>query len=142
MIKIQNQYLKDVAEFLQNNITTKGKKNIHRMRIVKIIQDRYKEVVEEEVTLLKEYAKTDENGEVIRNKDGGLDIEDKKGFNEQHKALFDEYFVIDGINLEPALKTVEKLVNEHDKELVGKPAEMHFILSDAFEENKTEEEQE
>lgn len=141
MIKLQNRYLRDVADFLQNTITAKGKKNIHRMRIVKALHERYKEVGEEELTLLKEFAKTDEDGELVRDENGRLDIEDKKGFNEQHKALFDEYFVIDDKNLESALRTVEKLVNDYDKELQGKEAEMHYVLTEAFEENKEEEQE-
>lgn len=147
MIKLQNKYLKDVADFLLNTVSAKGKKNIHRMRIVKSLQERDKEVGEEEVTLLKEFAQLDENGELKRNDAGGFDIEDMKGFNEQHKALYDEYFVIDDKNLESSLTTVKKLVNDFDKELSGKNAEAHFILIEAFEnaeaeENKSEEEQE
>lgn len=142
MIKLQNKYLKNVADFLQNTVSAKGKKNIHRMRIVKALQERNKEVGEEEVTLLKEYAQLDDKGELKRNDAGGFDIEDTKGFNEQHKALYDEYFVIDDKNLESALKTVEKLVNDYDKELSGKQAEAHFILVEAFEENNTEEDAE
>lgn len=141
MIKLQNKYLKNVADFLQNTVSAKGKKNVHRMRIVKAIENKNKEVGEEEVTLLKEYAQLDDKGELKRNDAGGFDIEDTKGFNEQHKALYDEYFTIDDKNLESALKTVEKLVNDYDKELSGKSAEAHFILVEAFEENNTEEEQ-
>jgi len=142
MMKLQNKHLKDTADFLLNTISAKGKKNIHRMRIVKTLQERNKEVGEEEVTLLKEYAKLDDEGELKRNSQGGFDIEDTKGFNEAHKALFDEYYVIDDKNLESALKTVEKLVNDYDKELSGKQAEAHFILVEAFEENNTEEDTE
>ena len=142
MIKLQNRDLKNVADFLQNTVSAKGKKNVHRMRIVKALESKYKEVGEEELTLLKEFAQLDDNEELKRNEAGGLDIEDKKGFNEAHEALYDEYFVIDDKNLESALKTVEKLVNDYDKELSGKQAEAHFILIEAFEENNTEEDAE
>ncbi|MDO6451711.1 hypothetical protein [Oceanobacillus profundus] len=142
MIKLQNKDLKNAADFLQNTVSAKGKKNVHRMRIVKALENKYKEVGEEEVTLLKEFAQLDDEGELKRNDAGGFDIEDTKGFNEAHKALYDEYFVIDDKNLESALKTVEKLVNDYDKELSGKHAEAHFILIEAFEENNTEEDAE
>ena len=142
MIKLQNKDLKNVADFLQNTLTAKGKKNVHRMRIVKAIENKNKEVGEEEYTLLKEYVPIGDNGELKRNDTGGFAIEDTKGFSEQHKALYDEYFVIDDKNLESALKTVEKLVNDYDKELSGKQAEAHFILIEAFEENNTEEDAE
>ncbi|OEH52987.1 hypothetical protein AQ616_18265 [Oceanobacillus sp. E9] len=138
MVKLQNKYLKDAAEFLQNVISTKGKKNLHRMRVVKVLLCQYEKVAEEEITLLKEYAKTDDQGEFVKNEAGGFDMDDYKGFNEQHKELFEEYFTLDDKNLEPALKTVEKLVNDFDKELSGKNAEMHYLLVEAFESNEGE----
>ncbi|WP_017797559.1 hypothetical protein [Oceanobacillus kimchii] len=138
MIKIQHKHLKDAADFLQNTVSAKGKKNIHRMRVVKALNEKYEGVAEEEITLLKEYAKTDDQGEFVKNEAGGFDMDDYKGFNEQHKELFDEYYTLDDKNLEPALKTVEKLVNDFDKELSGKQAEMHYILAEAFETNEGE----
>lgn len=138
MIQLQHRYLKDVVDFLLNTISAKGKKNIHRMRIVKVLQEKNKEVGEEELALLKDYAQTDESGELIRNNAGGFDIKDTKGFNKQHEALYDEYFTIKGTNLNSALKTVEKLVNDYDKELSGNSAEAHFILVEAFENSDSE----
>ncbi|WP_419893297.1 hypothetical protein [Oceanobacillus kimchii] len=135
MIKIQNKNLKDVADFLQNTISVKGKDNLHRMRIVKALNEKYENVAEEEVTLLKEYAVTNGEGELIKNEADGFEIKDPKGFNEQHKELLEEYFILEDKNLESALKTVGKLVNDFDKELSGKDAEMHFILAEAFESN-------
>lgn len=140
MIKLQNKHLKIIGDFLQNTVTAKGKKNIHRMRIVKALDARNKEVAEEEFLLLKEYAKVDEDGNPIPNKKGGFDFQDTKGFSVAYKALFEEIFVIDDKNLETALNTVKKLVNDFDKELSGNDAEAHFILSEAFEENNSEEE--
>lgn len=141
MIKIQNKHLNNVSDFLLNTVSAKGKKNVHRMRIVKTLQEKHKEVSEEELTLLKEYAGEDEEGNIKRNQHGNFDIKDVKGFNEAHKELFDEYFVIDDKNLESALNTVEKLVNDFDKELSGKDAEAHFILIEAFEEQPEEEQE-
>ncbi|MBN6887030.1 hypothetical protein ACUXCC_002040 [Cytobacillus horneckiae] len=132
-LKIQYKYLHDVAVFLQDHVGAKGKKNIHRMRIVKALSDKYKEVSGEELTLLKEFAKTDENDELIRNEQGGFDMEDAKEFKKQQEALYEEYFVIKDENLQSALKTVEKLANDYDKELTGKEAEAHYILVEAFE---------
>ena len=143
MIKLQNKDLRNAADFLQNTVSVKGKKNVHRMRIVKALVEKDKEVREEEVSLLKDYAKLDDEREIIFLDNGQPIIKEKKEFNEAHKALFEEYFVLDDKNLESALKTVEKLVNDFDKELSGQQAEAHFILAEAFEianeENKEEE---
>ncbi|MFS0591988.1 hypothetical protein AB1L05_10335 [Cytobacillus horneckiae] len=60
-------------------------------------------------------------------------MEDAKEFKKQQEALYDEYFVIKDENLESALTTVKKLVNDYDMELTGKAAEAHFIIVEAFE---------
>lgn len=142
MIKLQHKHLKDIADFLLNTITAKGKKNVHRMRIVKVIDEKSKEVGEEEINLLKEFTHLDDDDNIKRKENGGFDFKDIKGFDKAHKELFDEQFIIDDKNLESALKTVEKLVNDFDKELSGKQAEAHFILIEAFEDNNTEEDAE
>lgn len=103
------------------------------MRVVNVLAEKSKIVGEEELALLKEYGKTDEKDELVLNEQGGIRMEDAKEFKKQQEALYDELFVVDDKNLESALKTVEKLVNEYDKELSGKSAEAHFILCEAFE---------
>ncbi len=133
MITLQNKDLNKVADFLKNTVSAKGKKNIHRMRIVKALTEKDKEVREDEVTLLKDYAKLDDDGEIIFLDNGQPILKEKKAFNEAHKALYEEEFVLSDKNLESALKTVEKLVNDFDKELSGQQAEAHFILVEAFE---------
>lgn len=132
-LTLKNKDLNKIADFLQNTVSVKGKKNVHRMRIVKALTEKDKEVREEEVSLLKDYAKLDDQGEIIFLDNGQPIIKGKKEFNEAHKALFEEYFVLDDKNIESALKTVEKLVNDFDKELSGQQAEAHFILAEAFE---------
>ncbi|MBN6890060.1 hypothetical protein ACUXCC_005567 [Cytobacillus horneckiae] len=132
-LKIKCKDLYNVADFLQNHVGAKGKKNIHRMRIVNTLSEKYKKVAEEEFSLLKDFAKTDDNGEPIRTEHGGFDMEDSKEFKKQQDALYDEYFIIKDENLQSALKSVEKLVNDYDKELTGNAAEAHFILVEAFE---------
>lgn len=141
-IKLQNKDLANVANFLKNTVSVKGKKNIHRMRVVKVITERDKEVKEDEVRLLKDYAKLDDDGEIVFLDNGQPIIKEKKEFNEAHKALFDEEFVLDDKNLETAFKTVEKLVNDFDKELTGQQAEAHFILAEAFENPEEEQKEE
>lgn len=142
MITLQNKDLKNVADFLQNTVSAKGKKNVHRMRVVKMLNEKDKEVREDEVTLLKDYAKLDREGEIVFLDNGQPIIKEKKEFNRAHKDLFEEEFVLSDKNLESALKTVEKLVNEFDKELSGQQAEAHFILAEAFENDVEEDNKE
>lgn len=134
MMKLQNKNLKNVVDFLLNNVGAKGKKNLHRMRIVKALQEQNKKYYEEEMVLLKEFAELDEQGNLVPGQGGGFKLKgDKKEFEKQQAELMDEYFVLDDVNLQSALKTVEKLANEFDKELAGVSAEAHFYLVEAFE---------
>ncbi|MCT1904126.1 hypothetical protein [Oceanobacillus sojae] len=140
-IKLKNKDLRNTADFLQNTVSVKGKKNVHRMRVVKAIAEKDKEVREDEVTLLKDYAKLDDDDEIVFLDNGQPIIKEKKEFNKAHKELFEEEFVLDDKNLESALKTVEKLINDFDKELSGQQAEAHFILAEAFENAEEEKEE-
>lgn len=140
MIKLQNKHLKDVSEFLLG-ISLKGKKSRHRMRIVNALDQQNKKVAEEEIALLKEYAKLDEEGELIRKSDGSFDISDVKEFKKQQEDLYNEHFVIDDANLEGALQTIEKVVLDYDQELSNKDAFIHDYICQQFEESKEEDDQ-
>lgn len=132
MIKLQNKDLKVIYSFLMG-IGIKGKKSTHRTRIAKVIEEQHKKYAEEELELIKDYCETDEKGEFARLPNGNLDISDPKKFKEEQKALADEYFTIDDRNLETALKTVEEIVIDYNKELEGDNALAHFYLVEAFE---------
>lgn len=140
-MKLKNRHLRKATEFLLNEVSAKGKKNIHRMRIVKALQEQHKKYAEEELELVREYAELDEQGDLIPLQSGGFKLKGnkkdfkklQKEFEKHQNELMDEYFVLDDINLQSSLKTVEKLVNEFDKELIGVSAEAHFYLVEAFE---------
>lgn len=132
MIKIQNKELKDVSEFLRK-LSLKGKKSVHRMRVVKVLDEQNKKLGEEEVELLKEYVETDEKGEFVT-ENGNLKFKGSaKEFKKQQEELYNEDFVINDKNLESALNTVKEVVTEYNKELSEKDAEAHFVLVEAFE---------
>lgn len=133
MLKIQNEYLNDVAIFIRDSLVAKGKRNIDRMRVVKALQARADEVAQEEYELLKEYAIL-EDGEPKMDKDGNFDLSDIKGFREQQKELFRDYYIIDDKNLEKPLEYIGKLLLNYDGEVAGISAEMHYLLVEAFDE--------
>ncbi|WP_062052330.1 hypothetical protein [Bacillus sp. JCM 19034] len=140
-MKLQYKDLKVAADFLKK-ISLKGKKSVHRMRIVKVLEEQNKKFAEEELELLKSYAELDEQGELVPTQGGGFKIKedkDKKEFRKQQEELYQEYFVVDDKNLETALKTVEEVVNDYNKELSDKDAEAHFLLVEAFENKEGDE---
>lgn len=146
-IKLQYGDIRIVTNFLLDSINAKKEKNIHRMRVVKALEEKQKQLSEELNALVKDFAKLDDDGEVLYLDDGHPIIKDKRGFNEAQNKLLEEEFVLDDTNLKSALNTVKKLVNDYSKELTGDDAIAHFTLVDAFEnaeaeENKSEEEQE
>ncbi|WP_062049224.1 hypothetical protein [Bacillus sp. JCM 19034] len=134
-MKLQYKDLKVAADFLKK-VSLKGKKSVHRMRIIKVLEEQNKKFAEEELELLKSYAELDEQGELVLSEGGGFKIKedkDKKEFRKQQEELYQEYFVVDEKNLETAVKTVEEVVNDYNKELSDKDAEAHFLLVEAFE---------
>lgn len=139
-LKIKNENLKSVADFLLNEVPASGKKNINRMRVYNALNEKNEKIGEEEVHLLKEYAKTDDEGGFIRKDNGNIDFNDIEGFKEQQSALLEEYFIIDDVNMQSALKSTQKLVDNHDKKLQGESAQAHFILVTAFEDTEDKEE--
>lgn len=131
-IRIKNRYLKDSIDFLYNMVL-KGKQSRHRTRFVNLLNEKFKQVGEEEIELLKEYAETDGDGNLKNNGNGGFDIKDIKGFTVQQKELFDEDFVIEGGNHHGMLKTVKEILFDYDEEVSGKAAEAFDHLCEAFE---------
>lgn len=132
-LTIQNKNLSDVAEFLLNEVSASGKKNIDRMRVFNAIDEKNQEIAKEEQEMLKEYAEVDEEGGFIRDDNDRIKFKDIKGFKKAQDELLEEQFVIDDANMQSALKTTKKLAENPDKKLTGKSAQAHFILDTAFE---------
>jgi len=139
-IAIKVSYLPSATEFLYN-LTLKGKHSRHRSRFVKAMQEKWKQVVEEEQELLKEYAGVDEEGNPKKKEDGNFAIEDVKGFKEQQNELFDEEFILEGGDATGYLKTVKEIVFDYDGEVSGKTAEIYDYLYEVFENSENREEE-
>ncbi|MBP3038058.1 hypothetical protein J9303_00865 [Bacillaceae bacterium Marseille-Q3522] len=142
MLKIKYKYLNDVANFLLNDVSLKGKKSMHRMRIVNALKEQSRKLAKEERELLKEFANCDEDGEPKLKETGGYDLSPHNAalFKEQQEDLFEEDFILDDPNLETSVKTVKEVVLGYKKELVGGPAIAHAVLMEQFddENNGTE----
>lgn len=142
-LKIQKQYLKDVADFLYNRLELKGKKSVDRMRVVKTLNNQNREFANEEMELLKQYATLDDEGNPVQFEDGTFKAKDVQEFKEQQKKLYEEEYILNDVNLDTALKTVKDAVINHDGELKGKDAFTHYYLYEQFnrdEENNAEDE--
>jgi hypothetical protein len=94
------------------------------------MQEKWKEVVEEEQELLKEFAGVNEEGNPKKKEDENFDV---KSFKEQQKELLDELFVIEGGDATGYLRTVKEILFDYDEEVIGKTAEVNDYLCEVFE---------
>ncbi|MBG9785459.1 hypothetical protein [Shouchella lehensis] len=138
MIKFMKKELDKVAKFLLD-IELTGVENIHRMRVVNQLKKQHEEMVSEEIELLKAHAEVDTNGELVRTEAGGFQLKDQNAaieFRTQQEKLLNEQFVMADSNLNQALGTLEHVVMNLDKKLSNEEAETHFMIAEAFEEAK------
>ncbi|KAF0822504.1 DUF1617 family protein [Cytobacillus firmus] len=131
-VQIKNSYIPDIMEFLYN-LSLKGKQSRHRTRFIKMLQEKWKQVGEEERELIKEFAGVDEKGEPNRNDQGNYAVEDVEGFKHQQEELLNENFVIDGGDHHGMLKTVKEVVLNFEEEVSGNTAVIYDYLCEAFE---------
>ncbi|QXE02777.1 DUF1617 family protein [Terribacillus sp. DMT04] len=135
-VKIENAKLGQAIDLLFN-MPLKGKKSRHRSKLVKLLQERLKEVGDQELDLIKEFAGEDEEGNPKRKEDGSFAIDNPKEFRQQQDELFEEEYVIDGGDAQGMLKTVKEVLLNYDEELSGQKAVIYDYLCDAFEEEET-----
>lgn len=136
-VKIKYDKLGQAIDLLFN-MPLKGKKSRHRTALVNLLQKRLKEVAEQELDLIKEFAGEDEEGNPKRNDEGHFAIEEPKEFQKQQDELFDEEYVIDGGDAQGMLKTVKEVLFIYDEELSGQKAVIYGYLCDAFEQEQNQ----
>lgn len=140
-VKIQYKYVAEVIDFL-SNISLKGKQSIHRTRFIKLVNEKLKQISEEELELVKEFTGIDEEGNPKKNEMGNFDIKDASGFLKQQKEYFEECYVIEGGDAHGMLKTMKAVIENYDQELSGKDAEVFEHLFTAFENSNEKGEEE
>ncbi|MBP1950304.1 DUF1617 family protein [Virgibacillus litoralis] len=132
-IKIENGKLGQ-AMSLFFDLSLKGKQSRHRTRFIKLLNDRLKEVAEQEKELLKEHCNLDDEGEPKKIKnDTEWDVIDKDAFKKDMKELHEEELIIEGGDAQGMLKTVKTVVLDCDKEFSGQEAYTYDYLCEQFE---------
>ncbi|MEV5038869.1 hypothetical protein MRBLBA21_003770 [Peribacillus frigoritolerans] len=131
-IEIQYCYVIDAINFL-STITLKGKQSIHRTRFIKHLNEKLKQISEEELELIKEFAGVDEKGNPNRREDGNFDIKNVDDFLKQQREYFQECYIIEGGDAHGMLKTMKAIIENYDLEISGKDAEVFEHLFTAFE---------
>lgn len=130
-VRIKYNQLIDSVNFL-TGIKLKGKKSIHRTRFVKALTEKLKQVSEEELALIKEYAHLNEEGEPVQ-EEGNYKMKDAKGFKAAQTEYMKEDFVIEGGDAHGMLKTVKDILENYDEEVNDNDAFAFEHLYTAFE---------
>lgn len=134
MFKLNNSDLEKVINFLKDELKTKKAiENVHRMRLVKNLEERFNEFEKDKNSIVKEYAKKDENGEVIQNDNGSVTIIDTASLERDLAILFQETVVIDDSKLKTPIMTVKHLIFDFEGELSGDSGEAHYLLCEELE---------
>ncbi|MEQ6356567.1 hypothetical protein ABNX05_18245 [Lysinibacillus sp. M3] len=144
ILVFKNYELKAFGDFLYE-LSLKGKDSRMRSRFISILETQLQLISTERDILLQDYAKKDENGEPIRDKDEEgqefVILEDSFSFNLEVSKLMGEEFIIEVKNEKVEMvKTIQRIVFYVDKEFSGLEAERYnrfcdILESVSFEEN-------
>ena len=136
-LTMKNFELKVFGEFLYE-LSLKGKDSRMRSRFVALIEAQLQLIQNERDILLRDYAKRDENGEIVTGKDNeGRTIAvlaDTFAYNLEISKLMNEDFTIEvKDDNKEMIKTVQEAIFNVDKEFSGFEAESYNRLCEVFE---------
>lgn len=131
-VKIQNAKLGQAIDLLFN-LALKGKQSRHRTKFINVMNNRLKEVAEQEKVLLKEHCHLDEKGEPKTKDEKYWDLKDVSAFTKDKNELYEEELVIDGGDAQGYLKTVKKVLEDCDVAFSGQEAMIYDYLCEQFE---------
>lgn len=119
-LKLKNNQLKSLTEFINSLTFNTGSAHIAQARIVKLMSDKFAEFDQDRVELVKSYAKTDDKGEPIVN-DGKADIADDKleELNQSVNELLNSNSVIDLTEYEDKVHQLQSALENYNRDLTG-----------------------
>lgn len=131
-IEIVNIRIVQVHKFLYN-LKLKGQSSRHRSRLVRLLDERIKELADEEAELLKENCHLNEDGSFkLIEGTQNLDIKDHAEYFKQLELLRKETFVICSPEYQESFEIVRGILNEYDEEISGEDAEAFEYLCEKF----------
>ncbi|WP_258832829.1 hypothetical protein [Peribacillus frigoritolerans] len=130
-VLIKNMYLQSSVELLYR-MTLRGKESRHRSKLVRILNEKVKELGENEIELIKEYTGVDENGNPKKNEQGNFDVDNVFKFRKEQQELLEEEIFIEGEGNREMIKTVKEILSNYDEGIGGKEADAFDYLCEAF----------
>lgn len=133
-VKFKNMIINEAIEFFYE-LKLKGRQSRMRSKLIKLLNERSQEFVEQQQELLKEHCNLDEQGNPkIIKKDGNevYDIKDLEAYAKDRQELFEEEYIIEGADNQLMLRTVREILDECDVELSGRKAVLYDHLCEIF----------
>ena len=120
-LKLKNNQLKSLTEFINSLTFNTGSAHIAQARIVTLMTNKYKELDEDRIELVNQYANKDDNGDAVILDNGTADMtEDNHAkFNDDFKELFDSDTVIDLTEYEDKVHQLESALENYNRDLTG-----------------------
>lgn len=120
-LKLKNNQLKSLTEFINSLTFNTGSAHIAQARIVTLMTNKYKELDEDRIELVNQYANKDDNGDAVILDNGTADMtEDNHAkFNDEYKELFDSDTVIDLTEYEDKVHQLESALENYNRDLTG-----------------------
>ena len=120
-LKLKNNQLKSLTEFINSLTFNTGSAHIAQARIVTLMTNKYKELDEDRIELVNQYANKGDNGDAVILDNGTADMtEDNYAkFNDEYKELFDSDTVIDLTEYEDKVHQIESVLENYNRDLTG-----------------------
>lgn len=143
-LKIQNQFLSQVYSFL-NEVELAGKASRGRSQLMKRLQEKFKEYVDDMNEIKKDYFLT-ENNELVVDDHGEhtwlphTSESDKALLNHELEEIGEEVASISFTEYSNKYEALFKALEDYDQPLKGEQANAYDLLLDAYENNQEKKE--
>lgn len=132
-LAIKNSYLAPSIEFLLK-LELRKEESRSRSRLVKLLQRKLEELLEDDERIIKEYANLDGNGEpIILGKTYDIPEDKKAECGRDRTILRQEQAVMECGEYPDLFQVMHRVLNDYDGTLSGKDAEAYDEMLEAFE---------
>lgn len=120
-LTLKNNQLKSLTEFINSLTFNTGSAHIAQARIVTLMTNKYKELDEDRIELVNQYANKDDNGDAVILDNGTADMteDNHTKFNDEYKVLFDSDTVIDLTEYEDKVHQLQSALENYNRDLTG-----------------------
>lgn len=126
---MKNRDLAKAIKFL-NSLNLKGKDSRSRSKFIRLLEQYFEELKDDELELLKEFDLLDENGNIKQELN---DTDSIRLFNTEQEKLYSEQVIINCEDNIDRMNTLKEVLENLDTELSGDDAYIYDYLLDEME---------